>query len=172
MSNNQEKKNSKTSEQIKKSQETINEMIDETTKTINQNTDQVKKAIPRFTDTFNAYYQDILKLSNDITVNYIESQKHLVNAYQSAFTQFVDNVYSTNWNTSWTKKNNNNEFMNVYSNIVNDFVTNSINTSKFINNMMINNMELLTRSIEKTKEHTDELSKICVDFSKLNQQQH
>src|SRR6476661_1851588 len=68
--------------------ESVNRSLDQTKDNINRSIEESKKQIPRFNDIVNSYQEQSLQATKEITENYIESQKSIINSFQSAWRPF------------------------------------------------------------------------------------
>ena len=82
--------------------ETVNRSLDETKHNINRSIDESKNQIPHFNTIVNSYQEQSLQTAKEISENYIESQKSIINSLQSAwrpynqsFTGLVTSLYIT-----------------------------------------------------------------------------
>ena len=65
--------------------ETVNRSLDETKHNINKSIDESKNQIPHYNIIVNSYQEQSLQTAKEISENYIESQKSIINSLQSAF---------------------------------------------------------------------------------------
>src|SRR3954466_8478500 len=75
--------------------ESVNRSLDQTKDNINRSIDESRKQIPHFNDIVNSYQEQALQATKEITENYIESQKSIINSFQSACGPYQQNINST-----------------------------------------------------------------------------
>ena len=56
-------------------------------------TNETGREIPRYTQAVNDYQDQTIQATREITDNYIESQKQIINSLQSAGVPFAENTY-------------------------------------------------------------------------------
>ena len=64
--------------------ESINRSLDETKHNINRSIDESKNQIPHYNTIVNSYQEQSLQTAKEISEEYIESQKSIINSLQSA----------------------------------------------------------------------------------------
>src|SRR6478609_11877534 len=79
--------------------ESVNRALDQTKDNINRSIQESKNQIPHYNTIVNNYQEQTLQAVKEITENYIESQKSIINSFQSAWRPFNQNI-NTNIN-SW-----------------------------------------------------------------------
>src|SRR6476660_5275781 len=82
-------------------QESVNRSLDETKHNINRSIDESKNQIPHFNTIVNSYQEQSLQTAKEISEQFIESQKSIINSLQSAwrpynesFTGLINNFNS------------------------------------------------------------------------------
>ena len=95
-----EKISNKLESEIESKEYTIENVLDETKNNIRQTTKEAQKEIPQYTRMFGGIQEESIKTTREIAYNYIESQKEIINIYQSVWTPYVENV-SRSWNYWW-----------------------------------------------------------------------
>ena len=66
-------------------QESVNQSFDETKDNIKKSLDESKKQIPKINDSVNNYQEQSLQTAKEISEEYLDSQKEVVNSLQSAW---------------------------------------------------------------------------------------
>ncbi|HYF98738.1 MAG TPA: hypothetical protein VD815_01465, partial [Candidatus Saccharimonadales bacterium] len=81
--------------------ESVNRSFDETKNNINRSIDESRNQIPRINNIVNSYQEQSLQTAKEISEEYIDSQKQVVNSLQStwrpysnAFNGLVTNLFS------------------------------------------------------------------------------
>src|SRR4051812_27608196 len=68
--------------------ESVNRSFDQTKDNINRSIDESRNQIPRFNDIVNSYQEQALQTTKEISEKYIESQKSIINSFQSAWSPY------------------------------------------------------------------------------------
>ena len=74
-------------------QESVNQSFDETKDNIKKSIDESRKQIPKINNIVNRYQEQSLQTTKEISEEYIDSQKQVVNSLQSAWRPY-DEVYN------------------------------------------------------------------------------
>jgi hypothetical protein len=75
--------------------------LDETKNRITQTTKKVQREIPQYSHILGDIQEETIRAAREIADNYIESQKEIINIYQSVWTPFLENANSRFWNYWW-----------------------------------------------------------------------
>src|SRR6478609_2110311 len=80
--------------------ESVNRALDQTKDNINRSIEESRKQIPHYNNIVNSYQEQTLQAVKEITENYIESQKAIINSFQSALRPYQNFKTSINtWNS-------------------------------------------------------------------------
>src|SRR5918994_3606718 len=71
-------------------QESINRSLDQTKDNINRSIDESRNQIPRYNNIVNSYQEQSLQTAKEISEEYIESQKAVINSLQSAWRPYSE----------------------------------------------------------------------------------
>jgi hypothetical protein len=151
-------------EQQQQQHHAINGALDETKDNIRKTTDEARNQIPRYTQTVNDYQEQTIQAAREIADNYLESQKEIINSFQSAWSPYADNLFRTTW---MSPRN----IAELYANMVSSFANNMIAATRLTNNIIFANMDAFKTSIQQAKDNTKELSRIGVNTAKTFEQQ-
>src|SRR3989337_1678622 len=79
--------------------ESINSSLDQTKDQINKSIEESRNQIPRYNEIVNTYQEQSLQTAKEISEEYIESQKAVINSLQSAWRPYREsfNGYITNF---------------------------------------------------------------------------
>src|SRR6476469_10774515 len=116
--------------------ESVNRALDQTKDNINRSIQESKNQIPHYNTIVNNYQEQTLQAVKEITENYIESQKSIMNSFQSAWRPFNQNI-NTNIN-SW---NSPEAVANAYSRCVSAYADNAVTYLRTTNNIIFSNIE-------------------------------
>src|SRR6478752_3613100 len=73
----------------------INRSLDQTKDNINRSIDESRNQIPHYNNIVNNYQEQTLQAAREISENFIESQKSIINSIQSAWIPFKQNFDTT-----------------------------------------------------------------------------
>ncbi len=90
---------SNTQQQQQQQHEATIRSIDETKNNIHQAIDEVKRETPRYSQTLTDFQNQTADATREITDNFLDSQKEVINSMQSAWTPIVQRTGSYNWTT-------------------------------------------------------------------------
>src|SRR6476619_8464575 len=90
--------------------ESVNRALDQTKDNINRSIEESRNQIPHYNNIVNSYQEQTLQAVREISENYIESQKSIINSFQSAWGPYQQNI-----NTSINTWNSHEAIDNTYS---------------------------------------------------------
>src|SRR5215510_4986344 len=111
---------------LNQQQDAINKTLDYTLNNIKRSTDEATREIPKYTQRIAEYQEKTIQTVKDIASDVIESQKQVVNSFQ---TQQVDRSGVWDWYNPQRIAENN-------AAIVNNFTNYLLNASNLINNTL------------------------------------
>ncbi|HJY09385.1 MAG TPA: hypothetical protein VJ250_00425, partial [Nitrososphaeraceae archaeon] len=79
----------------------IENVLNETKDNIRLTTKEAAKEIPQYTRMLGDIQEETIKTTREIADNYIESQKEIINLYQSVWSPLLENVNNRFWNYWW-----------------------------------------------------------------------
>src|SRR3954447_16029770 len=81
--------------------ESVNRSLDQTKDNINRSIEESRNQIPQYNNIVNSYQEQTLQDTKEISEHFIESQKSIINSFQSAWRPFNQNVNTTvnAWNS-------------------------------------------------------------------------
>jgi hypothetical protein len=144
----------------------INRALDETKDNIRKTTDESRSQIPRYTQAVKDYQEQTIQASREIADSYLDSQKEIINSFQSACTPQIENanrVFRTNWMSP-------RQATETYARIVSSFANNMIAATRLTNNIVFANMEVFKTSMQHAKDNTKEFSRLGVNVAKTFEQ--
>jgi hypothetical protein len=145
--------------------ESVNRSLDQTKDNINRSIDESRKQIPHFNDIVNSYQEQNLQAVKEITENYIESQKSIINSFQSAWRPFNQNI-NTNIN-SW---NSPEAVSNAYSRCVGNIADNTVTYLRTTNNLLFASLDAYKTTMQHAKENTKQIFDINSKTAKTFEQ--
>jgi hypothetical protein len=137
-------------QQREQQQQAINRSLDETKNNIRKTTDEARREIPRYTQAVNDYQEEIIQAARQIADNYLESQREIINAVQSAL---VPQIESVNKVSNWTSSRHVTE---QYTRLISSLADNTIAVTKLVNNALFANLEAFKTSVKNTRDNIKE----------------
>src|SRR5215208_1992261 len=144
----------------------INQALDETKDNIRKTTDEARSQIPRYTQSVNDYQEQTIQAAREIADNYLDSQKEIINSFQSACVPKIENANKVFW-SNWMSPRQATE---LYANMVSSIADNTIAATRLVNNAIFANMDAFKTSIQHAKENAKEFSRIGVNAAKTFEQ--
>ena len=154
---------SQTSEQ---QQQAVNKALQETKDNIRKTSDEARNQIPRYTQAVNDYQEQTIQATREIADNYLDSQKEIINSFQSAWIPQLENANRVFW-SNWISPRH---FTETYARIVSSFADNTIAATRLVNNTIFANMDAFKTSMQHAKENAKEFSRIGVNAAKTFEQ--
>ncbi len=151
-------------QQLQEQHHLVSRSLDETRNNIRKSIDESRTQIPHYTQVVNDYQEQAIQASREIADNYLESQKQIINSFQSVLTPYVENIneITTDWTTLFSPR----RVCEVYANVVSNFANNIITAMMITNNIIFANMEAFKISLQQTKDSANDLSRIGANAAK------
>ena len=141
----------------------IDRALDKTKDNIRKTTYEARRDIPCYTQAVNDYQEQTIQAAREIADSYLESQKEIINSFQSAWSPYAETLFRTNWMSPKS-------IAELYANLVGNFANNMIAATRLTHNIIFANMEAFKTSIQQAKDNTKELSRIGVNTAKTFEQ--
>jgi hypothetical protein len=141
--------------------QSVNRSLDQTKDNINRSIDESKKQIPHYNDIVNSYLEQTLQSIKEITENYIESQKSIINSLQSAWRPYQQNV-----NTTVNSWNSPESVANAYSRFVSTFADNTVSALRTTNNIIFSNFDSWKSALQQAKDSSKQIFNENVNAAK------
>ena len=163
MSSKEDKINERTnrdfSNTVNQQQDAINKTLDNTLHNIKRSTDEATREIPKYTQRIAEYQEKTIQTVKDIASDVIESQKQVVNSFQSQVENNRGNfAFWDLYNPQRIAENN--------AAIVNNFTSYLLNASNLINNTLESNIRVYNTTLEQTRDNLKTWTKTNTDFIK------
>ena len=146
-------------------QESVNQSFDETKDNIKKSIDESKKQIPRINDIVNSYQEQSLQTTKEISEEYIDSQKQVVNSLQSVwrpyneiYTGLVTNFFSPEAAVS------------AYTRFVSNVADNTVSTIRLSNNVIFSTLDTWRPLLQQTKDVSRHISNMGVNTARVFEQ--
>ena len=146
-------------------QESVNQSFDETKNNIKKSIDESRNQIPRITDIVNSYQEQSLQTAKEISEEYIESQKDVVNSLQSAWRPYneIYNGLVTNFCTP-------DAAVNAYTRFVSNVADNTVSTIRLSNNVIFSTLDAWKPLLQQTKDVSRHISNMGVNTARTFEQ--
>ncbi len=146
-------------------QESVNQSFDETKDNINKSIEESKKQIPRINDSVNSYQEQSLQTAKEISEEYLDSQKEVVNSLQSAwrpyneiYTGLVTNFYSPE------------AAVNAYTRFVSNVADNTVSAIRLSNNVIFSTVDAWKPVLQQAKDISRHVSNTGVNTARVFEQ--
>ncbi|MFL6357546.1 MAG: hypothetical protein ACJ71C_13435 [Nitrososphaeraceae archaeon] len=147
-------------------QQAVNKALDETKDNIRRATDEARKDIPRYTQTVNEYQEQTIQVTIEIADNYLESQKEIINSFQSAWVPAIERAYAVFWNYWMSPRN----ATDAYARAVSSVTDNTVAAARIVNNAVFSNLDAFKTSVQNTRDNLKEFSRIGVNAARAFEQ--
>ncbi len=145
--------------------ESVNRSFDETKDNIKKSIDESKRQIPKINDIVNSYQEQSLQTTKEISEEYIDSQKEVVNSLQSAwrpyneaFSGLVTNFYSPE------------AAISAYTRFVSNVADNTVSTMRLSNNVIFSTLDACKPLLQQTKDVSRYISNMGVNTARTFEQ--
>src|SRR3954462_5137131 len=145
--------------------DSINRSLDQTKDNINRSIEESRKQIPRFNDIVNSYQEQALQSTKEITENYIESQKSIINSFHSAC-----GPYQQNFNNTVNSWNSPDAVVNAYSRFVSNVADNTVSAMRTTNSIIFSNMDTMKSVMQQAKDNSKQILDINSKTAKTFEQ--
>ena len=145
--------------------ESVNRSLDQTKDNINRSIDESRKQIPHYNNIVNSYQEQTLQAVKEISENYIESQKSIINSFQSAW-----RPYQQNFNTTVNTWNSPEAVANAYSRLVSNVADNTVTYLRTTNNLVFASLDAYKTTMQHAKENTKQIFDINTKTAKTFEQ--
>src|SRR6476619_1678611 len=145
--------------------ESVNRALDQTKDNINRSIEESKNQIPQYNNIVNNYQEQTMQAAKEITEHFIESQKSIINSFQSAWGPFNQNI-NTNIN-SW---NSPEAVANAYSRLVSTYADNAVTYLRTTNNIIFSNIDSMKSVMQQAKDNSKQIFNQNVNVAKTFEQ--
>ena len=141
--------------------QSVNRALDQTKDNINRSIDESKKQIPQYNNIVNNYQEQTLQAVKEITENYIESQKAIINSFQSAWSPYQQSL-NNKVNTCMSPE----AAANAYSRFVSNIADNTVAYLRTTNNLVFASLDAYKTTMQHAKENTKQIFDIHTKTAK------
>ncbi len=145
--------------------ESVNRSLDETKDNINRSIDESRNQIPRYNNIVNSYQEQSLQTAKEISEEYIESQKAVINSLQSAW-----RPYSESFNGLVTNFTSPNSITQAYTKFVSNFADNAVSAIRLTNNIIFSNLDSMKSTLQQARDNSKHFSNLNVNAAKTFEQ--
>ncbi len=157
-SNNNNSQNSQNSNDLS---ESINRSLDETKDNINRSIEESRNQIPRYNNIVNSYQEQSLQTAKEISEQYMESQKAVINSLQSAW-----RPYNESFNGMVSSFASPDSITQAYTKFVSSFADNAVSAIRLTNNMIFSNLDSWKSTLQQARDNSKHLSNINVNAAR------
>src|SRR3954454_17932437 len=141
--------------------ESVNRALDQTKDNINRSIEESRNQIPHYNNIVNSYQEQNLQAVKEITENYIESQKAIINSFQSAWRPYQQSL-NNKVNTCISRE----AAANAYSRIISTISYTSITALRTTNNLVFSSLDAYKTTMQHAKENTKQIFDINTKTAK------
>ena len=141
--------------------ESINRSLDQTKDNINRSIDESRNQIPRYNNIVNSYQEQSLQTAQEISEEYIESQKAVINSIQSAW-----RPYSESFNGMVSSFASPDSMTQTYTKFVSSFADNAVSAIRLTNNIIFSNLDSWKSTMQQARDNAKHLSNINVNAAR------
>ena len=145
--------------------ESVNRALDQTKDNINRSIEESRNQIPHYNNIINSYQEQTLQAVKEITEHFIESQKSIINSFQSAWRPFNQNI-NTNIN-SW---NSPEAVANAYSRLVSTYADNAVTYLRTTNSIIFSNIDSMKSVMQQAKDNSKQIFNQNIHVAKTLEQ--
>jgi hypothetical protein len=135
----------------------VNRAIDQTKDNVRRSIEEVRREIPEYAQSVTDYHQQAMDSAEEITENYLDSQKEIINSAQETWTNYLETVY---WWMSPRK------MAEMYTQTVSNTADNTVSASRIWNKTVLANMDASKAFLGRTKEASRDISRINVNTAR------
>ena len=135
----------------------VSRSIDQTKENIKRSIEEARKEIPEYAQSVTDYHQQAMDSAEEITDNYLDSQKEIINSIQSTWTNYLETVY---WWLSPRK------MAEMYTQTVSSFANNTISAGRIWNKTMLANMDSSKAFLRRAKEASSDVSGMNINTAR------
>lgn len=143
----------------------VNRSLDETKYNINRSIDESRNEIPRINNIVNSYQEQSLQTAKEISEEYIDSQKQVINSLQSAWRPYTEafNGFASNFFTP-------DAALKAYTTFVNNFADNTVSAIRLSNNVIFSTLDAWKPAIQQAKDISRYISNTGVNAARTFEQ--
>ncbi len=141
--------------------QSVNRSFDQTKDQINRSIEESRNQIPRYNNIVNSYQEQSLQTAQEISEQYIESQKAVIRSLQSAW-----RPYSESFNGMVTSFASPDSMTKAYTKLVSNFADNAVSAIRLTNNMIFSNLDSMKSTLQQARDNAKHLSNLNVNAAR------
>jgi hypothetical protein len=145
--------------------ESVNRSLDEAKDNIKKSIDESKNQIPRINNIVNSYQEQSLQTAKEVSEEYLDSQKEIINSLQSAWTP-----YSESFNGLVTRFASPDAATKAYARFVSNVADNTVSAIRLTNNIIFSNLDSMKSVLQQAKDNSKHISNLSVNTAKTFEQ--
>ena len=142
-------------------QESINRSLDQTKDNINRSIEESRNQIPRYNNIVNSYQEQSLQTAKEISEEYIESQKAVINSLQSAW-----RPYSESYTSLINSFASPDSMTQTYTKFVSNLADNAVSAIRLTNNIIFSNLDSIKSTMQQARDNAKQLSNLNVNAAR------
>ena len=146
-------------------QESVKQSLDETKDNIKKSIDESRHQIPRINNIVNSYQEESLLTAKEISEDYIDSQKQVVNSLQSVW-----RPYNEIFNGLVTNFFSPDAAAKAYTRFVSNVADNTVSAVSLSNNVIFSTLESWKPALKQAKDISRHISNTGVNTAKTFEQ--
>ena len=103
-----------------------------------------------------------MQASREIVDSYLESQKEIIQSFQSTWIPYFENTYGAFWN-NWASPRRAAE---IYARTISNFADNMMATTRIANNTLFTNIDACKTFVQREKDDVKEFSRIAANTAR------
>ena len=139
-------------------QESVNTSLNQTKENVRKSIEEARTRIPQYTDVVKNYQEQALESTEKMVEDYVEAEKSIINAVFDSAVPYYENVQRMY--NYWLSPRIPTE---IWARSVSNIAENISAATRISNDILFGNIDAMGRAFERTKQDTEELSKISVD---------
>ena len=146
-------------------QESVSHSLDETKDNINRSIDESRNEIPRINNIVNSYQEQSLQTAREISEEYIDTQKQVINSLQSAWRPYneVVNGFITNFFSP-------DAAAKAYTRFVSNIADNTVSAMRLSNNAIFSTLDAWKPALQQAKDISRYISNTGVNTARAFEQ--
>lgn len=111
-------------------------------------------------ERINQFQKQIIDNNKEFSTKYIELQKNIIKTFRSNYGETFENIYNSYWNNSQIPERYTETYNTINRNVTDDIT----NRTKFINEIVIGNIETFNKSIESVQRYFNDTIQTYFDY--------
>jgi len=145
--------------------DSINRSIDETKDNIKKSLDESRNQIPKINNIVNSYQEQSIQTAKEISEQYLDSQKQVVNSLQSAW-----RPYNEIYNGPVTNFFSPDAAVNAYTRFVSNVADNTVSAIRLSNNVIFSTLDAWKPLLQQAKDVSRHISNTGVNTARVFEQ--